>query len=158
LEIFANGGAELRIGDVMCRPGDRGLEAAAHLVLTLGAGLEALDAPLDTELDTLVIAGLEVQAVVVGRRAPVASEERLCAGEKDRLPDYGAPAQGELDHQGPGHAARGLAEERARQVRLVAVSQEGIAVESVDAIEQGLIELPAQARLEVDPGLRDPPP
>jgi len=66
LEILADGGAELWIGDVMRRPGDRGLEAAAHLVLTLSAGLEALDAPLDAELDALVIAGLEVQAVVVG--------------------------------------------------------------------------------------------
>jgi len=38
------------------------------------------------------------------------------------------------------------------------VSQEGVAVQSVDAIEQRLIELTAEARLELHPGLRDPPP
>src|SRR5205085_10208445 len=66
------------------------------LPISLGAGLEAPDAPLDAELDPLVIAGLEMQAVVVRVRSPVAAEERLLAPEEDRRGHHRAAVHGEL--------------------------------------------------------------
>ena len=87
-QVLGNGGAELRIGDVVRRPGDGGLESAAHFVFALGAGLETRDAALDAELDPLVVTRLEMQAVVVGRRPPVATEERLSRSlQAGLLPD-----------------------------------------------------------------------
>jgi hypothetical protein len=91
LEVFLDGVAELPVGDVVRRPGDGRLEAAADLVFALGAGLEAGDAALDAELDALVIAGLEVQAVVIRGRAPVASVEGVLTPEENRRGDRGLP-------------------------------------------------------------------
>ncbi len=76
-EVIADRPAEGGIGNVVRRPCQSRLEPATHLVLALGARLEAPDAPLDAELDPLVITGLEMQAVVLGSRAPIAPVERL---------------------------------------------------------------------------------
>src|SRR6266550_3972669 len=135
--------------------GERRLETATHLVLALGAGLEARDAPLDAELDPLVIAGLEMQAVVVRVRSPVAAEERLLAPEEDRRGHHRAAVHGELHHERLRHGARRLAEEGTRQVGLVPVTHEGIPVQGVDALEEPLVELAPEARLEAHARLRD---
>ncbi len=85
-QVVADGGPEARIDDPVHRPGIRGYEAAAHLVLALRAGLEARDAALDAELDALVVAGFEMQAVVLlaarpssGRTAPRALQKNTAA-------------------------------------------------------------------------------
>ncbi len=139
----------------MRRPGERRLEAAAHLVLALRARLEALDAALDAELDALVIAGLEVQAVVVGGRAPVASDRAPPATRRRSLPRPVAagPVHRDLDHERLAERACDLAEECPGQVGLVAVAQEGVAVQVIDAVEEALVEVAAEARLEADSGL-----
>ena len=61
-----------------------GNEAAAHLVFALRAGLEARDAALDAELDALVVAGLEMQAVVLARARP--SSGRTAPRDSRRTP------------------------------------------------------------------------
>src|SRR5205823_11462891 len=76
LEIIFDRIPKLAVGDVVTRPGDRRLEPATHLVLPLGPGLEAAHTALDAELDPLVVARLEVQAVKIGGRAPVTTEKR----------------------------------------------------------------------------------
>ena len=99
LQVLADRSTKVGIGDVVRRPGDRGLEAAADLVLALRAGLETRDTPLDAELDPLVVAGLEVQAMKVGCRPPVAAIERLRALTPVVLPkadNYRDPEQREF--------------------------------------------------------------
>src|SRR5215831_17661909 len=83
LQIVPNRIAETRVRDGMGGPGERRLETSTHLVLALGARLEALDAALDAELDALVIARLEMQAVIVGLGSPVTAVERVLAPEED---------------------------------------------------------------------------
>src|SRR5690606_30230764 len=87
-EVAADGAEELGAGEPVGGPGrDRG-EAAGDLVLALGARLEPRQPLLDAVLDTLVIAGFEVQRVVVPVAAPVAPVERIAAdvehGRRDR--------------------------------------------------------------------------
>src|SRR5580704_4830397 len=113
---------------------------------------------LDAKLNTLVITSLEVQAVVVVSRAPVAPEQRLLRAEEDRHRHDAAPAQRELHHQALRQGAGDLTEERAREIRLVPVPQERIAVQCVDRVEERGIELPAEARFEVHTGFGDAPP
>src|SRR5262249_166660 len=91
----------------------------------------------------------------LGRRSPVAAIERLRALEENRYCDHSASTQRELDHQRFGHRARGLAEECPRQVGLMPVAQERVAVQGIDAIEQRFSELTARARLEIPPRLGD---
>ena len=50
-------------------------------MLALGAGLEALQAPGDTEFKALIITGFEVQAVVVRHTTPVATVEAAAADQ-----------------------------------------------------------------------------
>src|SRR5277367_770768 len=69
---FANGGGKPLILHVVRRTRERRHEAARHLVFALRAGLESLQFLLDAVIDALVVAGLEMQAVVVAARAPVA--------------------------------------------------------------------------------------
>src|SRR3970040_1919500 len=70
------------------RPGGPVAEAAAQLMLPLSSGLEALQSLCDAIVDSLVIAGLEMQAVKVRNTAPVASIQRGGAlkadGRRDR--------------------------------------------------------------------------
>jgi hypothetical protein len=47
-------------------------QGARHLVLTLCAALEAMNAVLDAPLQRLVVTGLEVQAIHPFQRTPVA--------------------------------------------------------------------------------------
>src|SRR5207244_6652385 len=61
----------------------------------------------------------------------------------------------ELHHERLRHDARRLAEEGTRQVGLVPVTHEGIPVQGVDALEEPLVELAPEARLEAHARLRD---
>ena len=141
-KVVRDGRAKLRIGDVVRRPGERRLEAAAHLVLALGARLEASDAALDAELDALVVAGFEMQAVVVGGGAPVAAVQCVLSDEKDRRGNHGVRrCSASFTISASRQRAGDLAEERPCQVRLVAVAQEGVAMQFVHVIEERLIEL-----------------
>src|SRR5205085_766137 len=72
-------------------------EAARMLVLALRAALEERDAPLDAELDRLVVARLEVQAGHMLDRAPVAPVEGVRTVEVQRGGHAAALALG--DHE-----------------------------------------------------------
>src|SRR5581483_8745459 len=148
---------KLPVGDVVRGPGDGGLEAAADLVLSLGAGLEPGDAAVDAELDALVVAGLEVQAVVVRGRSPVTTEQGLLAPEENCSRHRCASMQCQFHHERVSERARSLREKGSRQVRLVAMAKECITVESVHGIQRALVEIRAHAGLEFNAGLRDAP-
>src|SRR3984885_6703993 len=87
----ANGRGKPWIGDEMRRTHHRGHETSRHLVLALGARLEALQFPVDAVFDALVVAGLEMQAVIVASRAPIAAKQGIVTDEKYRDGD-GLPA------------------------------------------------------------------
>src|SRR6056297_1203202 len=72
------------MGEPVAGPGRYGTEAAAELVLALGSRLEAMTALGERELDALVEAGFEMQAVVVLVAAPVTSVQHPSADEEDR--------------------------------------------------------------------------
>src|SRR5271170_2340301 len=103
----------------MRRPGQGRGKTARHLVFALGARLEAADAALDAKLDALVVAGLEVQAVMLRGRPPVASIQRFLAPEKYCRGDRFGLVEGDLEHQRLPEGARDFTEELARQVRFV---------------------------------------
>ena len=71
LEVVANCREKLRVCEPVRRPSRFGNKSAADLVLTLRTWLEDLLARLDAVFDALVIAGLEVQGVVVAIAAPI---------------------------------------------------------------------------------------
>ena len=98
-------------------------------------GSKRRDAALDAEVDALVVAGLEMQAVVLLARAPVAAVQRLGAPEEHGGRDGLAVVARALDHEVLAQRLRQRAEERARQVRLVAVPQEGVAMQVVDLVD-----------------------
>src|SRR4029079_1117345 len=87
LQVAVDRAPEARIRDPVRRPGLRRLEAARYLVLALRAGLEALQTLLDTVLDSLVIARLEMQAVKLRRGAPVTAVKRAAAAKENRSRD-----------------------------------------------------------------------
>src|SRR6202049_3978571 len=84
---IANRRGKPRVDDEMRRAHQRRHEPAGHFVLTLGAGLEALQVLLDAVFDSLVVTGLEMQTVVIAAGAPVAAEQSLVADEKYRHRD-----------------------------------------------------------------------
>src|SRR5215210_2280517 len=59
-------------------------EATRELVFALRAGLEELEAPLDRELDRLIVAKLEVQVALSKGGTPVAAVERPTLVEVER--------------------------------------------------------------------------
>jgi hypothetical protein len=73
----------------MRRGRDRRYEAAWHLVLALGSRFEALQTVLDAVFDALVVAGLEVQAVVIAARMSRSGRQRPMRLKKSRL-KYGS--------------------------------------------------------------------
>src|ERR1700678_788152 len=80
----ANGCGKAWIGDEMRRTHHRGHETSRHLVLALGTRFEALQFPVDAVFDALVVAGLEMQAVIVASRAPIAAKQGIVTDEKYR--------------------------------------------------------------------------
>ena len=67
------------MGDPVGGVGRLGQVAALDLVLALRAGLDALQAVLDGEVDGAVVAELEMQERPVAAAAPVAAVQRLVA-------------------------------------------------------------------------------
>ena len=135
-QVVANGGPEAWIDDPVHGPGVRRDEAAAHLVFALRAGLEARDAALDAELDALVVTGFEMQAVVLLARAPVAAVQRRRALQKNTADRRGlAVVARALDHELLAERLRHRAEERARQIGLMAVPQERVAMQVVHLVD-----------------------
>src|ERR1700683_5549951 len=57
-------------------------ESSRHLVLTLRSRLESRELVFDAVLDPLVVAGLEMQAVIIAAGAPVAAKQRILAEEE----------------------------------------------------------------------------
>jgi hypothetical protein len=78
------------VADIVHRARRNGQVAARQLVRALGAGFDGFQATLDGEVDGLVVAGLEVQAVVIFHAAPVAAIQRVAADEVDRAGDPAA--------------------------------------------------------------------
>src|SRR5271170_4780222 len=78
----ANSRRKTRVCDEMRRARQGRDESPRHLVLALRARLEALQLVFDAILDSLVVAGLEMQAVVVAAGAPVAAEQCVLAHEE----------------------------------------------------------------------------
>ncbi len=91
---------------------DVGQEATQELVLALRAGLEAGEPLANAVLDAAVVAELEMQAVEVAARAPVAPVQRVRAAQQDRAGDGLAADACKLDHQVSGHDPRELARRR----------------------------------------------
>jgi len=102
------------------RPGCGGREAAADLVLSLCAGLEAAESLANAVVDALVVTRLEVQAVKVREAAPVAAEERIVAAKADGRRDRAALESREDDDETFGHFLRDDVEELAVEIRLAA--------------------------------------
>src|SRR4030088_312758 len=126
-------------------------------MLALGPRLEACDAALDAKLDALVVARLEMQAVVVRGGSPVPTEQRILTPEKNRCGDRCLLVHSHLHHQRVAERTRSFGEECPRQIRLVAMTEEGVAMKRVDGIECPLVELAAYPCLEVDAHFSDAP-
>src|SRR5258707_8948027 len=90
----------------MGRMRQRRNEAPRDLVFTLGARLEALQLLLDAIFDALVVAGLEVQAVKIAARAPIAAVQGFATDEKyghgDRFGTYSRDLQHQFIRHGAG--------------------------------------------------------
>ena len=84
LEVVGDGAAQGGVGEVVGGIGGDGAVAARQLVLALRAGLDALQAARDREVDGLVVADLEMQERMVLDAAPVAAVERVGADEVER--------------------------------------------------------------------------
>src|SRR5215211_1444283 len=118
-DVPSDGVPEGRVSYLVRAVGEGGEEAPRELVLALRAGLEELEAPLDGELDPLVVAELEVQISPRFDGAPVAPVERASLEEKqsarDRTPRRLVAREDEED--AVTHRPEDLGEERAGEVR-----------------------------------------
>jgi hypothetical protein len=156
LEVAADRVAEGRVANLVEGPYGRGGEAARYLVLALGAGLEPRQAFPDAVLDALVVAGLEVQAVMVRGRAPVASVEGVLAAQEYRAGDRLAVAvDRELDHERLGQGGSEPPEEVQGEVGWVAAQREGARVQGIDHREPRRIEVRARQFEEAQARLTD---
>jgi len=91
-------------------------------VLALCTRLKVTNAAIDAEFDALVIAGLEVQAVKLVRRSPVAAEQCVVVPEEHCSRDQFATLHCELEHELFAEQCRDHAKEIAGEVRLVTVT------------------------------------
>ncbi len=124
-------------------------------MLTLRAGLEAANAALDAELDALVVARFEMQAVVFVRRAPVTAKQRIGRPKENGRRNRHASTHGELDHDRIAQRASRFAEELSGKIWLMPVSQKRITMERVHDIERLLVEIASEEGLEPDACLGD---
>ena len=76
-----------------------------------------------------------MQAVELLVRAPVAAVQRVAAPEEHRRGDRFVAEARALDHEMFADGAGQRAEELARQIGLVAVPQEGVAMQVVDLVD-----------------------
>ena len=74
---------ELGMCQPVSRPGRLRGKAAADLVLPLGAGLENLFAGVNAVVDALVVAGLEVQGIVMAITSPIAPVQDFLTFEEN---------------------------------------------------------------------------
>src|SRR5437868_4648391 len=120
-EIVVDGAAEARVGDPVRRPRGGWLEAPRYLVLALRAGLEVRKPLLDTVVDALVVAGLEMQAVEICSGTPVTPVQRVVTAEEDGGSDGLLLQQRQLHHDQVRKAHRYRLEKTGAQVVLIAV-------------------------------------
>src|ERR1043165_721906 len=158
LQVAVDRAPEACIRDPVRRPGLRRLEAARHLVLALRARLEAPQTLLDTVLDSLVIARLEMQAVELRRCAPVAAVERVATAKEDRGRDRRALHLGELYDDRAGQRRRNRAEEFGIEIVLMPAHFEGARREAEHDVPQPGIHFLARESTEPDAALMDAPP
>src|SRR6185437_7369557 len=156
-QVGTDRAAHRRISNPVRRPRDGRGEAARELVLTLRARLKAREALLDAVVDPLVVAGLEVQAVVIVLRAPVASVERILRAQEYGSGDRATPVAGQLDDEALAKATCDGGEAGAIQIGCVAMTQEGHGVKGMYALERSLVELVSVQRHEFDTLLGDAP-
>ena len=136
-EIVGDGPAQGGIGDVVRRMHQHRGVAAGELVLSLRAGLDALEAAPDREIDGLIVADLEMQERVVLVAAPVPAIERDVADEVDRTGDVASLALGHHQQDALGHTLAEQAEERAVEIGPAPFARAGIRVELVERIPMG---------------------
>src|SRR5829696_2360184 len=84
LDVLPDSASESRVSDLVSAVSERREEASRQLVLALGAGLQEFEAPLDSEVDSLVVAKFEMQVAHLLCCAPVAAEERSVFEEEER--------------------------------------------------------------------------
>ena len=148
---------ESGVGDPVAGPGRRGREAAAQLVFALGARFESAQSFTDAVIDALVVAGLEVEAVVVGQTPPVTAVQRVVAAKTDGRGN-GPPAEARKhDHHALRHGARDLGEEFAIEVGRPAAAQKRVRVVLVNRVPVLVAGLIAPEVLECDIGFGDAP-
>src|SRR3546814_5704721 len=82
LQIIGNRPAEVRVDDVMGRPGRRWPVAARQLVRALRPCFHMFQAMGDGVVDRLIIAQLEMEEGHVLRAAPIAAVERVRRSEE----------------------------------------------------------------------------
>src|SRR5579863_4429163 len=158
LEVFVNGSLELRPRQPVLGPGVGGLEATTDLVLALGAGVEMLQALADAVFDALVVAGLEMQAVELLFRAPVATVECVAASKADSGGHRCAVQEREAHYQACWQGFLQLIEERALQVGRAAALEVSGRIEAIERIHETDIELGTAEYSHLDAGFGDPPP
>ena len=78
---------EARVGDEVPAAHQRGQETARDLVAALRTGLEASEPLAQAVFDALVVAGLEMQAGVELRGAPITAMQRVPAAQAERAGD-----------------------------------------------------------------------
>src|SRR5829696_3610669 len=65
LDVLPDRASEGRVSNFVSAVGERREEASRQLVLALSAGLQECEAPLDGEVDSLVVAKFEMQVALV---------------------------------------------------------------------------------------------
>src|SRR5260221_13757198 len=108
--------------------------AAGELVGTLGAGLHPLKLAGDGEIDGLVVAGLEMQVLMVLERPPVPAIKRIRANEIKRTGDDPARPPGEDQENVIGHALADMAEKAPRQIGAPPLARARINIEGKEGI------------------------
>src|SRR6185369_12685408 len=150
LQVAVDRASETRIRDPVRRPGLRRLKTPRHFVLALRAGLEALQTLLDTVLDSLVIARLEMQAMKLRRGAPVAAIERVAAAKEDRSRNRRAFQLGKLHYDGARQLRRDGAKEFSIEIVLVAAYGKRAGREPEHDVPEPRIHFLAGKRAEAD--------
>ena len=98
--MVCNGLAQSWVDNPMGAIGVPWQVATMNLVWSLCACLYPVQPMSDREIDSLVVAGLEVQAIMVFQTTPVAPEQSIITDEVQRTRD---PSTGALAHN-QGHA------------------------------------------------------
>ncbi len=81
LEVFPNGPRQARMGEVVQAVGLHRQIAPRQLVLSLRPGLNPLQLVLNGKIYRLIIAGFEMQEIMVLARPPIAPIKRLRSNE-----------------------------------------------------------------------------